>query len=331
MFSTLYVEKSLLSHPRTKAIGARFENIPLIPIERYGEIFNRKSQNFRLQKQAPALIIAGKQNNLVLPAPAQYGLGGNHNYYFSHLLNCIYDCRYCFLQGMYRSAHYVWFVNYEDFASAIAEKLAQHGDESCYFYSGYDCDSLALEPVTQFVDYFLPLFSRYSNAMLELRTKSTQIRSLLDRQPIDNCIVAFSFTPDNISQQLEHKVPSNEKRLEAMKKLQQKGWKVGLRFDPLIYDDDYFVNYQRLFDVVFSQIDIRNLHSVSLGVFRLPETFYRNMQRLYPSEKLFAAKLAARDGMVSYQSEIESRLLNDCESLLLKHIPDSIYYPCTME
>ena len=37
--------------------------------------------------------------------------------------NCIYDCRYCFLQGMYRSAHYVVFINYEDYQWAIEERL----------------------------------------------------------------------------------------------------------------------------------------------------------------------------------------------------------------
>ncbi len=331
MFSTIYVEKELLFHPRVEALLARFSHASLIKIDRYGEIFNRKAQNFRLQKRAPALIIANKQTNYLLPAPEQYGLGGKHNYYFSHLLNCIYDCRYCFLQGMYRSAHYVWFANYEDFAQVIREKIDQHPGEICYFYSGYDCDSLALEPITQFAEYFLPLFSGKSNAILELRTKSTQVRTLLDRPPSENCVVAFSFTPQNISRKLEHKVPAFQKRIAAMKKLQQHGWKIGLRFDPLIYDDDYRNNYQRLFDEVFSQLDADSLHSVSLGVFRLPEPFYRTMQRLYPREQLFAAKIAHREGMVSYQADIEKRLLEDCESLLLQHIPERIFYPCFME
>jgi len=331
MFSTIYIEQELLNHPRVEKLLLRYSGIPVVSIERYGEVFNRKAQNFRLQKLKPALIIAKKHNKSVLSAPEGYGLGGKHNYYFSHLLNCIYDCRYCFLQGMYRSAHYVWFVNYEDFSEAIIEKIIQHKTEPSYFYSGYDCDSLALEPITEFVDYFLPIFAGYSTALLELRTKSTQIRKLLDRAPQDNCVVAFSFTPDKISRALEHKVPENKKRIESIKKLQKKGWKVGLRFDPLIYDDDYLACYRQLFDSIFSEIDAGNLHSVSLGVFRLPETFFRNMQKLYPDEKLFAAKIAHRDGMVSYSEEIEKNMISHCETLLLQHIPEQIYYPCLLE
>ena len=331
MFSTIYIEKVLLHHPRVKKLLGRYSGIPVVVIDRYGEVFNRKAQNFRLLKRKPALIIAEKHNKCVLPAPEGYGLGGSHNYYFSHLLNCIYDCRYCFLQGMYRSAHYVWFVNYEDFASQIIEKIELHKDEKVYFYSGYDCDSLALEPLTDFVDYFLPVFANYSSALLELRTKSTQIRKLLDRTAQDNCVIAFSFTPDDISRALEHKVPDNRKRIESIRKLQKNGWKIGLRFDPLIYEEEYLASYQQLFDNIFSELDVSCLHSVSLGAFRLSEAFYRNMQKLYPDEKLFAAKLAHRDGMVSYMDDIENNMISNCEALLLKHIPEQIYHPCTME
>ena len=69
------------------------------------------------------------------------------------MLNCVYDCRYCFLQGMYRSANYVLFVNYDDFRVQIEESISSCKGNSIY-YSGYDCDSLALEPVSHFCDYF---------------------------------------------------------------------------------------------------------------------------------------------------------------------------------
>jgi spore photoproduct lyase len=331
MFSAIYVEQQIKDHPRSQKILSRFASLPVITIERYGEIFNRKGQNFRLQKQHPALILAEKHERLVMPAPAGYGLGGKHNYYFSHMLNCIYDCRYCFLQGMYRSAHYLLFVNYEDFIADISSTIERHNGETSYFYSGYDCDSLALEPITAFVDCFLPLFDERPQSVLELRTKSTQIRVLLDRPPLHNVVVAFSFTPDNISQQLEHKVPALHKRVEAVRKLQQRGWKVGLRFDPLIYEDRFADHYRQLFDTIFSQIEGSQLHSVSLGVFRLPETFYRNMQKLYPNEKLFAARLTRRDGMASYSRELESAMVSECQSQLLNYIPDHIYFPCSLE
>jgi len=330
MFSAIYIEEEIYSAPKVQEIIARYPALPRVKVGHYGEIFNRKAQNFRLQKLKPALILAKKNNKFVLPAPQEYSIGEGGHYYFSHMLNCVYDCRYCFLQGMYRSSNYVLFVNYEDFAADIRQTVETQPDNVSYFYSGYDCDSLAFEPLSQFALYFLPLFRSLPNAVLELRTKSTQIRSLLNMEPIENCIVAFSFTPSIISQALEHKVPSIEKRIDAIKKLQQKGWKVGLRFDPLIYDDNYIAYYDDLFKSIFNEINVDELHSVSMGVFRLPETYFRNMVKLYPHEKLFAAKLDKHQGMVSYQHAIEQAMVLHCEQALLSYIPKHKYFPCTL-
>lgn len=66
MVSVVYIEEAVREHPRVKRICSRLSHARIIPA---------------------------------------YGLGGDKNFYFSHMLNCIYDCRYCFLQGMFRSAH----------------------------------------------------------------------------------------------------------------------------------------------------------------------------------------------------------------------------------
>ena len=41
------------------------------------------------------------------------------------MLNCIYDCKYCFLQGMFNSANYLVFVNYQDFFLQLMKLLKQ--------------------------------------------------------------------------------------------------------------------------------------------------------------------------------------------------------------
>ncbi len=328
MIDTIYIEEAVLDHPRTKDILGQFPKAIRIPCGRYGEVFNRNFQNFRLQKKRPALILAEKFDHFILETPPGYGIGGTHNYYFSHMLNCIYDCRYCFLQGMFRSAHLVCFVNYEDFEGAISEKIEKH--KNAHFFSGYDCDSLALEPVTHFADSILDFFGRHSESLIELRTKSVQIKSLLNREPISNCVVAFSLTPDEIAKQLEYGAPSLEKRLEAMAKLQEKGWKLGLRFDPVIYMKDYLSQYRNLFQNVFKLININKLHSVSLGPFRLPKEGFERMYRLYPDEPLFAGALSERKRVVSYLPALEGELIGQVSNELIKYIPKDIYFPCAI-
>lgn len=330
MIDSIYIEEAVRQHPRTRDILSRYSDARVIEINRYTELFNAGAQNFRLQKKNPALILAKKNQSFVLPAPQEYRIGEGRNFYFSHMLNCLYDCRYCFLQGMYRSAHYILFVDYEGFLNEIDQTIAQT-NERAWFCSGYDCDSLALEPVTRFVDYFIPAFAARPDAELELRTKSTQIRSLLEKEAIPNVITAFSFTPAAIAQQLEHRAPAIEKRLDAAVKLQQAGWPVGLRFDPLIHHPDFRTLYTELFDQIFSRLDVTAIHSVSLGVFRLPKNYFKTLHRLYPDERLFAAPLEEHKGMVSYRTDLESEMKQFCHETLLERIPSEIYFPCHEE
>ena len=330
MFNTLYIEKQVADHPRVAQICARFTRAARVECDRHAEVFNPNAQDFRLQKSNPALILAHKHNGHVLPAPQGYGIGGKRNHYFSHMLNCLYDCRYCFLQGMYRSAHHVLYVNYEDFAGEIDRTLAAAGNRTSWFFSGYDCDSLAMEPVSGFVGHFLPFFAARPQARLELRTKSTQIRSLLKAEAIPNVVVAFSFTPDEVYRALEHKVPGIERRLEAMLQLQQAGWALGLRFDPMIYQEGYQTHYRTLFDQLFSRLDSAALHSVSLGSFRLPRGYFKKMVQLYPDERLFAGNFETAKDMVSYPGAQQQEMTDFCTQELLRHIPESLLFPCTL-
>ncbi len=327
MFSAIYIEQEVAEFERVRRLLDRFPQVPQVICERYGQIFNRKSQNFRLQKKSPALILAKKYGSLVLPAPAGYGFDESNSYYFSHMLNCIYDCRYCFLQGMYSSANYVLFVNYEDFESALEDKIIEN-DGAGVYYSGYDCDSLALEPISSFCRHFVPVFSKFPDATLEIRTKSTQIRCLLEQNVLDNCVIAMSFTSQQAAIQWEHKVPTLEKRIEALRKLQQAGWKIAIRFEPLVLDGKHGESYRSLFKSIFSSLDVDKIHSVSSGLFRMPVEFHKRIVKLYPDEELFARPTSVADGMIALKNEDEDLQLMEIERHLFEYISPQQYYRC---
>jgi len=325
---TVYVESQVRDSTRAKAIIARYPQARIVEIERYGDVFNAKHQNFKHQKNSPALILARKEGNRVLPTPPGYHIGGIHNYYFSHMLNCVYDCRYCFLQGMYQSANYVVFINVEEFFDDISSIDNEHA-EPVWFFSGYDCDSLALDPITGFVDDCLTFFRSQTKAHLELRTKSTQIRPLLKHAAIPNVVVAYSLSPESIVSAEEHGTPTLEKRLTALKTLQDSGWKIGLRFDPLLYCDDFEQVYGAFFDRVFTTLKMQEVHSISLGVFRLPTQFHKKLVRLYPDARLLSAPMSTRDGMASYPLEIEQTMREFCIGKLKNAIREDQFYPCS--
>ena len=329
MIETIYFEEEIKSHPRTQKIFSKFQNIRKININRYGEIFNRRNQNFKIQKENPALIIAKKHSNFVLKAPENFGIGSNDNFYFSHMYNCIYDCKYCFLQGMYSSSNFVLFVNFEDFNKKIKEIIEKNPSKKLTFFSGYDCDSLALEKITGFAEQTIPFFKNYPNALLELRTKSNQIHPLDKIKPIDNCVIAYSLMPEKISKQIDLKAPSINRRILSIKKLADLGWKIGIRFDPLIHGKDWKSLYKELHDNVFKNIPLNSIHSISYGTLRFPKSMFKKIHRLHSDEKLFSGPFTFGQPEIGYKIEIEEEMIEFCKNISSKILPETIIFRCT--
>jgi len=318
---TIYVESSIRDHPRTRAVLSRFPGASVIPCDRYGELFNVRAQNFRLQKRNPALILAEKHGRAVLPAPPGYSIGHTGNFYFSHILNCLYDCRYCFLQGMYRSANYVHFVNYEWFEAGIDQ--LRHGDfsGSCFF-SGYDCDSLAMEGITGFAEQFIPFFSGRPDVTLELRTKSINTRVLEQSDPVANIIVAYTMTPDVIAREIEHGAPSFEIRLKRLQSLTRQGWSVGLRLDPLIPWPGFKDLYSEMIIRILETVDPAKIHSVTMGPMRFPKAMYERILHLFPRDPLFALQeMELRNKQMTYDPGTEREMIDHVTEAIRNYLP----------
>ena len=328
MIETVFVESEIMGHPIAKRVLSCLPKADLFEINRYQELFNKRQQNFRLQKEKPALILAKKHDNFVLPAPSGFGLDSQKNFYFSHMYNCIYDCRYCFLQGMYSSANYLLFVNFEDFFTSISETIHNNADSSLTFFSGYDCDSLAFEKITNFAQHTLSFFKKHPEVEFELRTKSVNIETLLGLKPLSNCVVAFSLSPAKVADALDKKAPRINKRIRALQKLAKSGWLVGLRLDPLIYCDNWKGLYSELIEEIMTDLEIMNLHSVSFGPLRYPKKMYKTIEALYPEEKLFAFPLQTTGTLVSYGPEIENEMANYIQEELKKYLEADRIFQC---
>ena len=330
MIDTVYFEEEVLQHPTATRVRKALPKANWVPINRFQELFNIRNQNFRIQKKNPALILAKKFENFVLPVPSGFGMNATKNFYFSHMYNCLYDCDYCFLQGLYSSANYVLFVNYEDFFEHISHTIEKNKNDSQMFFSGYDCDSLAFDKISGFSNQLLQFFEKYKNVEVELRTKSVVTKSLIKRPAIKNCIIAFSLSPNKIAEKLDNKAPSIRRRIKAMKDLADCGWLIGLRFDPLIYTNDWKVQYSELICEIMGQINVSSIHSVSYGLLRFPKKMYKKISNLHNTTGLFAFPLDINNnGVTSYGKEIESEMYHFIQKELQRYLPAKKIFHCT--
>ncbi|MAH36358.1 MAG: DNA photolyase [Alphaproteobacteria bacterium] len=329
MIDTVYFEEDVLEYPAVSQVKQALPKANWVPIERFQELFNIRNQNFRIQKKNPALILAKKYENFVLPVPSGFGMSSSKNFYFSHMYNCLYDCNYCFLQGLYSSANFVLFVNYEDFFEHISQTIEKNKNDTQMFFSGYDCDSLAFDKVSGFSDNLIQFFEQHPNVEVELRTKSIVTSSLLRRNPIKNCIIAFSLSPHIIANKLDNKAPSIARRIDAMKKLADSGWQIGLRLDPLIYTKDWKNQYAELIFDIMSQVKVPSVHSVSYGLLRFPKKMYKKISTLHNDSGLFAFPMHENNEVISYGKEIENDMYSFIQRELHKYLPETKIFHCT--
>ncbi len=276
-FSHIYVERQALNYSDTEAILSKFPYAVRIMIRDYKDIFNRPHQRFQIQKQSMKLILAVKKDRFLYEGSDQVqDFNHPHVYYNSLMLNCLYNCDYCYLQGMYPSGNIVVFVNNEDFIDAAKKQLAVH---PMYLCISYDTDLLAFENIVPYCSRWIKLASEEPNLTIEIRTKSVNYSAISHWPPPPNVILAWTVSPQSVIDTYEKGTPSLASRLSAIRSALQDGWKVRLCFDPVIRTDRWKEDYAECVDTVMKALPGEDLHDISVGVFRMNAEYLQRIRK----------------------------------------------------
>ena len=297
-FSHIYIETKAIDYPIAKSILEKIKETPLIQIKNYKDVFNRSKQDFTLQKKFPKLILAKKESQFLYEGSKLTPDFGNKNFFYNSLVfNCIYNCDYCYLQGMYPSAYIVIFVNIEDFFSSIEDKL---NSSSIYLSASYDTDLLAFEKIYPFVSQWIEFARKTSGLLVEIRTKSSNFKEIQNISPTENMILAWTLSPKSIIQSYENKTPTLNQRLNSALAAINAGWKVRLCFDPVLIIPNYEFIYKEFFKQVFSVIPENKILDISTGVFRINSDYHKKIQKFRMDSDILFYNFEEFEGIISY-------------------------------
>ena len=322
-FSHIYVEDEARNYAITEEILGRFRASQCIAIKHYKDIFNRNRQDFFLQKQSPALILAVKKGELVYPGARVCQSFGNDNFYYtSNIMNCIYDCEYCYLQGMYPGGNIVIFVNQEDIFKKVKELLMEG---NVYLCVSYDTDLLALEGMTGFTKKWIDFTLENPGLKIEIRTKSAYSEGFSHFPKCDRVIFAWTLSPEEIIRAYEHHTPGLQARLSALRSAMDSGYRTRLCFDPMIYVKNYREIYAKMYGDVFSAIDAGRVLDISLGVFRISSGYLKSLRKSRRS-LIGEYPYANIDGICSYEEKKSREMLDFARLEISKYIDVSKIY-----
>ena len=336
-FSHIYVEEELLGGEEVLAILKKFPKAKCIPIRHYKDLFNRRKQNRALQEKSRKLILAKKEGQRIYPgAPVCQSFSESAFYYASLLMNCPFHCEYCYLQGMYPSANLVLFLNLEDYFSDCQRLIKEKG--SLYLCISYDTDLLALEELYPFVERFARFLEEEPDLRIEVRTKAggeSLFRRLLKMHLSEDAkkrlIFAFTLSPEKIVSEAEHGTAGLKGRLKAIKMAMEEGFTLRLCFDPMLYHADWESLYTELLETVFREIPMEKLYDVSVGSFRISESYLKAMTKACGASPYTSFPYENTDGYYHYSKELLLKMEGFLEQRLLEKLPKEKIFRWTEE
>ncbi len=306
-FSHIYVEKRVLNDSYVQKILTKFKDAEIIEINHYKDRFNPYYQSFRAQKQAQSLILAKKEAPFIYGASELIQKQDKNFFYTTPMLNCIYDCHYCFLQGMYPSSNLVLFVNFEDFFSEVERVYKKLG--SMFLSISYDTDILAVENLFGIAKKWAE-FVKNKDIKLELRTKAVNVDGF---EYQENIVFAFSLSPEIVIEKYEKYTPKLDSRIKAVKKVINKGFRPVIVFDPVIKVPNYKKVYEEFIKKVFREIDYKKVESIVYGTFRMNSTQFKTIKKELLSD-IYYYPYSVKSGIVEYDDKEE--VIGFIESLL---------------
>lgn len=294
----------------------------IIPIEHYGEIFNRPRQNFTVQKHQSALILAVEKDRFLYRGSERINSWNRSELYYNALVrNCVYNCDYCFLQGMHSSAHTLMYLNNSDFMRAAEAQLS---NGPMYMSISYLSEILAFEPLYPYSAEWIRFASGRENFALEIRTKSDYYQAISRLQPADNVYLVWSLSPEEISRHHERGTASFRNRLFAASRAAADGWSLKITFDPVLYVEGWREYYPRMIREIFSRIPAEQVSEVSFGVFRMNPDYLKKIRALRPDTPHLHREYHSdrKEGLSSYSPAIISEIRAVMEDEISRYLPD---------
>ncbi len=235
---------------------------------------------------------------------------------------CNLGCSYCILTSYFGGQEPVIFRNkeklFEELSSFLEEKqgIVRLG-------TGEFTDSLLFDDESGLYPRLIPYISKRKNSVLEIKTKTTRIRTLLEIPEHENTIVSWSLNSSHIAEKEEKGAPPVAQRIEAAKKIQQAGYRVAFHFDPIVVHEGWEDGYKKTVDLLFEKVDPTRIVYISMGTLRFPPAMKRFIPGLAAGEFVQGA-----DRKLRYFRPLRTRVYIRMKEYLKRGVDEDILYLC---
>ena len=241
--------------------------------------------------------------------------------------SCGFDCSYCSIQSFYNQ-------NTITFDSGFAEKLKNLNLDSNKTYhigTGQSSDSLMWGNREGILDSLFEFARENPNVILEFKTKSDNIKYFLQNDVPKNILCTWSLNTPTIIQNEEHLAASLDKRINAARKVADKGVKVGFHFHPIVEYENYLNEYQEVYKKLLLQFQAKEVALVSFGTLTFIKPVIKQLREREFRSKITQMPFEDASGKSSYPHSTKVEMFKHAYESFKPWHNDVFFYLCMEE
>jgi spore photoproduct lyase len=210
--------------------------------------------------------------------------------------SCGFDCSYCSIQSFYNQNTITFDSNFQK--KLLNLQLDPH--KTYHIGTGQASDSLMFGNREGVLDALFAFARKYPHVILEFKTKSDNIKYLLENEVPKNILCTWSLNTPTIITHEEHLTASFDKRLNAARKLADKGVKVGFHFHPIVEYENYLEEYKKIYERVIEMFHPSEVALVSFGTLTFIKPVIKQLRQREFKTKITQIPHEDASGKTSY-------------------------------
>ena len=246
----IYCEKDIENYALGRELLEKYKDVPKIEIANHNAIEEmRKKENREFVNMKRNLIIGTRkthkfvENHKVSDYLVPYTSSG-----------CTASCLYCYLVCNYNKCAYLrLFVNREEMLEKIIN-TAEKSEKNLVFEIGSNSDLILENAITKNLIWTIENFKDTKKGKLTFPTKFDMVDELLPLEHNGKIIIRMSVNPEEIINKVEFGTSRLNGRIEAINKLKDAGYEVGILIAPVIFVDNWKEIYKELIEKLENEL-----------------------------------------------------------------------------
>lgn len=238
--------------------------------------------------------------------------------------SCGFDCSYCSIQSFYNQ-------NTITFDSSFATKLKNINldkNRTYHIGTGQSSDSLLWGNKEGILDALFLFAKENPNVILEFKTKSDNIKYILENEVPKNILCTWSLNTPTIIKNEEHLTASLDKRIDAARKVADKGVKVGFHFHPIVEYENYLSEYKEVYDRLVKEFKASEVALVSFGTLTFIKPVIKQLRQREFRSKITQMPFEDASGKSSYPRDTKVEMFKHAYDSFSAWHKDIFFYLC---